>query len=181
MTQTYGAFNMPRPQAIEQGVIGLGPAGQNGLVRMPPMYQMDSNEWAYISLQDIPNGVPLAFYYDESYDPLTGFAVIYLWTQTTQNYSVEWYTWQSLPTFATQNDRVALPPGYEAALVYNLAKGLANLNPTMQNMSPDSHRMANQFLAAIEHKNAQTPKMVSDFPQGEKGHYDYRIGAVRYY
>jgi len=175
----YGAFDMPRPQAIQNGVIAITTA--NPIVRLDPMYQMNDQEWAMIALQDIPNAIPQAFYYDGSYDPTTGWGLIYLYPQTTGGYSVEWYTWQAVPTFSSKDDSVALPPGYEEAIVFNLAKRLAALNPNMQNMQPRSYEIAQQSLAAIEHKNLPQPIMKSDFPgTGSRGagHFNWLSGEV---
>lgn len=171
-------FDMARPQSIQDGVIVLSTTLTNA-VRMPPMQQMDDKQWAQVSLQDVPNGVPLAFYYDGSFDPSTGWANIYLWPQTLTAYRVEWYTWQALTTFATKDDVVALPPGYESAIVFQLAARLAALNPNMANMAPRSYDIARDALAAIEHKNATSADMTSDYPGVRRGHYDYRIGSVR--
>lgn len=174
-----GAFDMQRPQEIQNGIIGLGPAGANALVRMPPMQQLDDQAWAKIALQDIPGAVPLAFYYDGSYDTTTGFGLIYLWPQSASGYSVEWYVWNLLDTVALKTDLVALPPGYESAIVYNLAVRLAALNPNEANISPDSKELARVSLAAIERKNAVTPNMTTDYPSRGGLHYDYRIGMMR--
>ncbi len=182
-----GAFDMARPQRIQAGVIGLGPAGTNGLVRVqPPMYQMNDAEWSNITLQDIPNGIPLAFYYDGSYDPASGFGLIYLWTQTTESYSVEWYTWQAIPKFATKNDQVALPDGYEDLLVYCLAERLAALNPHQQNMQPESYNIARRARATLQNYNAPIPKpyvndaaCVGQSSTSGNLHWDYRTGTMR--
>ena len=181
-------FDMPRPQSIENGVIGLGPVGSNNLVRMPPMYQMNDQEWALISLQDIPNGVPLSFYYDGSFDPETGWALIYLWTQTTMSYSVEWYCWQAIPTFITKNDQVALPPNYPDLFVYSLAERLANLNPLQQHMTAESREQARKCRAALQSYNAPSPRpfvndaaTVGSSRQEGIGHFDYRIGSTRWW
>lgn len=182
----YGAFDMPRPQRISDGVIGLGPVGANDLVRMPPMYQMNDAEWARVSLQDIPNGVPLSFYYDGSYDPQTGFGLIYLWTQTTNSYSVEWYSWLSIPKFVSKDDQVALPDGYEDLLVYCLAERLAALNPHQQNMLPAAYDIARRARVALQNYNAPQPKPLVNDAAGVGrssanggAHWDYRIGAMR--
>lgn len=177
-------FDMPRPQKIEQGVIILGNPNTPGVVRMPPMYQMNDGEWSYISLQDIPNGVPLSFYYDGSYDTATGFSLIYLWTQTTNSYWVEWYTWQSLQKFQTKSDVFALPDGYEDAFVYLLAERLAGLNPHMAKMAPNSYVQARRGLKAIQKLNAPAPKLfvndAGNVGQAGRGlHWDYRIGSTR--
>lgn len=177
-------FDMARPQRILQGVVVIPGTGATP-VRLPPMYQMDDEEWSWVSLQDVPNAVPLAFYYDGSYDTSTGYGSIYLWPQASAQYQVEWYTWQALPTFATQDDIVSLPPGAEDMLVYNLAKRLAALNPRESKMDPMSYAIARDTLAAWQSYNAPQPKVIvndaascSD-PRGAGGHFDWRTGIIR--
>lgn len=176
-------FDMPYPTEIDKGVIVLS-ATTAGAVRMPPMHQMTDEEWANVGLQDVPNGVPLAFWFDHAYDPGTGWGTVNLWTQTTQAYLVEWWTWQSIPTFAAPTDLVALPGGYEDWLVYNLAERLAALNPHQAKMSADAYRIARTTRAAIQHINSPDPKhMISDSAGvGEAsgtGRWDYRFGGFR--
>ncbi len=182
----YGAFDMPRPQRIENGVVLLGPADNQNVVRMPPMYQMNDAEWALISLQNVRNGIPLSFYYDGSYDPETGFGIIYLWPQTDNNYSVDWFTWQSVPKFISKDDTVALPDGYEDVFVYCLAERLANLNPHQSKMLPESRLQAARCRAALQKYNAPIPKPfendaanVGNTSPGQSGHWDYRVGFSR--
>lgn len=177
-------FNMPRPQQIVTGVIILAAAGATAPVRMPPMYKFNDEEWANISLQDVPNGIPLGFYYDGGFDPATGWGLVSLWTQTNKSYQVEWYTWQSLPKFATVADLVALPDGGEDWLVYNLAERLAALNPHQSKMDPRSYEIARETRAAWQHANATQPKcVVNDAAgvgtHGGGGRWDYRVGFSR--
>ena len=178
----YGAFDMPRPQQITAGVIIL--ANSSPPVRMPPMYPMNDAEWSYITLQDIPNGIPLAFYYDGSFDRSTGWSKVYLWPQTSYAYAVEWYFWEAIPTFAAKTDQVALPPGYEDLLVYCLAERLYNLNPLQSKMTAEAHRQARMSLATIQSYNAPEPKPywndAADVGKSRgSGHFDYRIGTTR--
>ncbi len=179
-------FDMPRPQRIENGVVLLGLADNENVVRMPPMYQMNDAEWALISLQNVRNGIPLSFYYDGSYGTSTGYGLISLWPQTDNVYSVDWYTWQSIPKFQTKDDVVALPDGYEDLLVYCLAERLANLNPHQSKMLPDSRLQAARCRAALQKYNAPIPKPfdndaanVGNTKPGQSGHWDYRVGFSR--
>lgn len=179
-------FDMARPQSIQTGVIVMGNPATAGVVRMPPMYQMNDEEWSLISLQDVPNGVPLSFYYDGNYDPATGWGTVYLWTQTAQSYYVELYTWQAVPTFATKDDIFAMPPGYEDHFVYAMARRLAALNPHQANMTDDARRIAREALKAIQKLNAPVPKLfrndaanVGNTGRGAGGRWDYRIGSTR--
>lgn len=181
-----GDFDMPRPQRIEQGVIVMGNPATSGVVRMPPMYQMNDEEWSNISLQDVPNGVPLAFYYDGNFDPTTGLGTVYLWTQTASSYYVEFYSWQAVPKFATKDDVFAMPDGNEDFFVHELARRLAALNPHQAKMSADALQIAREARKAIQKLNAPVPKCfvndagnVGNTGRGAGGHWDYRVGFSR--
>lgn len=170
-------FDMPRPQAIQNGVVVL----QNGVRVVPPMTALADEGWARISVQTIPSSIPQAYYYDGSFDASTGWSRIYLWPQAVASLEVDWYTWQALPVVASQDDTVALPPGYEEAITYNLAVRLASLNPLMANMPQESRVLARKALAAIESLNSKPPAMSTDFPakRGGAGTFFWFDGSVR--
>jgi hypothetical protein len=156
---TGGDFDMPRPVAIQNGVVVL--ADQTRL--QPPMVQGRAEDWARLSMQDVPGAHPRAFYYDNSVDSTTGLARVYLYPQAQGGLQVDWYTWQQLPTVATEGDQVAYPPEYEEAIVYKLAERLAALNPLIANMPEESRRIGRKALAALEAKNSRPPQMSSDY------------------
>lgn len=176
-------FDMPRPQKIINGVIYLGDPDVSGTVSMPPMYQMNDEEWALIPLQDVSNGIPLSFYYDRSYATDTGYARIYLWPQTTESYYVKWYTWQAVPTFSSKDDIFSLPDGYEDHFVYALARRLAALNPHQSRMTTEALKLALEAKAAFRKLNAPIPKLfvndAANVGSSRSGYFDYRIGINR--
>ena len=123
-----------------------------------PIELIDDEQWQQIRVQDIPQGLPSKLYDDYSY-PLSN---LYFWTQPALAYQVELYYWHALPTFATLNDAVVLPPGYERAITFNLAREIAAMYPTNSHMAPMSYQIAKEALEAIETVNAPTPRLQAD-------------------
>lgn len=166
-------FDMPRPAVIQRGVVVL-PEG----TRLPAMTQGTADDWARLSVQDVADTYPSGFYYDGSVDPQTGFGRIYLFPQAQGGLSVDWYTWQALPTVTAETDQVAYPPEYEEAITFNLAERLAALNPLIANMPQESRRIGRKALAALEAKNTKPPRMTSDYPSGRGRGFDWRTGSL---
>lgn len=168
-----GNFNIARPAKIVTAVIKLN----GGPVRLtnPPIYiTTDSAEWAMISLQAVPGCIPLFLYNDQD-APLSN---LYLWPQDTGGDTLELNTWTALPAFTAVTDNVVLPPGYEDAIVNNLAVRAAGLYPKESALLPGVERLAELSLAAIQSRNAQLPKQTTDFPvrRSGAGYFDWRTG-----
>ena len=90
--------------------------------------------------------------YNDANAPL---ATVALYPYPTENVSLELYSWQALAQFADLVTPVALPDGYEEAVIYNLAVRLAPeygraLDATVA-------ALAIQSKAAIEALNAPSP------------------------
>jgi hypothetical protein len=139
-------FDAPRPIAIESANILVSPSLRH------PLRLFTDLQWATIQLQDIPNIWPDALYNDRAY-PLS---TLYFWGQPAAGCQLELYNWFAIPTFQTINDAVLLPPGYEDALVLNLAVRLA---PHFQvpAVPPDVRADAQKALMRLESINAPRP------------------------
>lgn len=141
-------FDAPRPEGIEAANIVLSSGASD--LRYPLAIVTDL-QWSKIRLQDIPNTIPEVLYNDRGY-PLS---TLFLWGQPMPGCSLELFYWQLVPTFLTPDDQVLLPPGYEDALVLNLAVRLA---PHFQRGVPDDVRMqARESLMRLESINAPRP------------------------
>ena len=95
-----------------------------------PIQIYDSHEWSLESLQAINNAPPWALWYDSGYNTSAGLGNLFLIGQPPDDYQLELYTWTALSaSFTAVTDVVLFPPGYEEALVTNLAIKAASLNP----------------------------------------------------
>jgi len=92
--------------------------------------------------------LPLELWYQATY-PL---GLLWLWPVPNAAATLEMFVWTQLPGFSQITDTFDLPPGYELAIVKNLAVLLA---PRYQRpVSPDLMRDATEAKAAIGGLNA---------------------------
>ena len=139
-------FGVPRPIAIDRA---------NVIYSTPPIRRplalLTDLQWAQIVVQDLANTIPYALYDDYAY-PLSTLS---FYPQPVPGYLLELYVWSLVPSFLSVNDVVALPPGYEDALVLNLA---VRLGPHFQRqVDPDVRADAQKALLRIESINAPKP------------------------
>jgi hypothetical protein len=144
-------FDAPRPQGIEAANI------ISGSIRYPLEIVTDL-QWAEITLQDIPNTIPEVLYDDHGY-PLSA---LYLWGQPMAGSFLELFYWQLVPQFLTPDDQVLLPPGYEDALVLNLAVRLA---PHFQKVL-DQNVREDARIALMRLMSINAPKPIADLSGG---------------
>jgi len=149
--QVIAALDGPRPLQIDKAnIIYSTPE-----IRRPLAILTDL-QWSQIRVQDLANTIPYAIYDDYAY-PLS---TLYIYPQAVPGYILELYQWQQVPTFQTVDDVVLLPPGYEDALVLNLA---VRLGPHFQRqVDADVRNDAQKALMRIESINA--PKPVLEVP-----------------
>ena len=141
-------FDAPRPQAIDRANIITN---QGATPLRYPLAIVTDLQWARVTMQDLPHTIPQVLYNDRAY-PLS---TLYLYGQPVPGYELELYVWQLVAGFLTPADVVMLPPGYEDALVLNLAVRLA---PHFQRVIPDDVRLqARDSLMRLESINAPQP------------------------
>jgi hypothetical protein len=147
--ETTADFNAPRPQGIESANIIYPGGSQEGRY---PLALITVLQWSKICMQDLPQSIPEALYNDRAY-PLS---TLYLFGQPMEGCRLELFYWLLIPTFQSVSDVVLLPPGYEDALVLNLAVRLA---PHFQRnaVPPDVREDAQKALLRLESINAPQP------------------------
>ena len=113
---TGGTFNTPRPVKIETASVidsaGAGRPVKLGTVEEWVSYADKTRSGVYADL----------LYFDGAYPQAT----IYLIPKPQTGSSLELYSYKPLVQFATLTDTIALPPGYERALIMALALELWN-------------------------------------------------------
>lgn len=156
-----GNFNTVRPQVIKSASIILG---NNPAIRLSPvLVTTDSDEWDRLTIQELSGGIPRLLYNDRAF-PLSS---LYVYPQDSGANSIEIYSWNSLTdAFTAVTDVVALPPGYEDAIVNNFALRVAILYPREAKLDPEVRVAARRTLAAVQSLNAPVPTMTVDYPGG---------------
>jgi hypothetical protein len=173
-----GDFDNPRPLYIKDANI-LFPTSP--VVRQP-VDILDDDEWASIEIQDIPGAPPLALYYDGGLDS-SGLGKIYVYFQPPDGYSLELYTWTALKTdFSAPTDVALFPPGYEHALVLNLAVHLASMYPEDSRMLPTVPGQAALAMQQVMTLNTNSPKIGTEpgmSPDYNGEAYPWLTGGIR--
>ncbi len=120
-----GDFNNARPIYVREANF-LFPTSPTLRI---PIKILDDDEWSKIGVQDIIGAPTWYLYYDGSYDA-NGRGKIYIVGQPPTGYQLELFTWQALKAdFTATTDAFIFPPGYEKALVSNLAIEATMLYP----------------------------------------------------
>lgn len=165
-----GDFDTTRPNAIDQANIIINTTSP---VYRQPLGILITQQWSRIRYQEIGGGtIPCELYMDGG-NPLR---TLYLSYPPDAAYQLELYTWQALGQAAETSDELAMPDGYEEAIVYNLAKRIASLWRTK--LTDEALVIARESLARVQAHNAVTPVMQCDTGvMGRRGRYwDYRTG-----
>jgi hypothetical protein len=109
-----GDLNTTRPVAIEQAAISDGTAET-------PVRLLSLAEWQSIGTKDV-DGLPDSLFDDGGYPLRT----LRLYPRPgSSSYSLVLWSLKPLTSISTLDTSISLPPGYEDALVYNLALRLA--------------------------------------------------------
>jgi hypothetical protein len=107
-------------------------------------------------------------------------STLFLWRVPSKALTLELGVWAELTAFtADLAAQIALPPGYERALLYNLALEFA---PKFEGaeVSELVARTAPESKAAIKRVNMPVPLMECDSGVGAgRGYYDIRTGGYR--
>lgn len=137
---TGGTINMDRPVVISRASILL-----TGTTPSPeiPIRILNTQEWQDVCVKTVQGGSPTSLYITGDF-PLQN---LIFWPVPNITCSFVMYYWGMLNQFASVNDDVVLPKGYEDAIVYNLAVRLCptyGRQPsqlTVANASTARHRL----------------------------------------
>lgn len=164
-------FTADRPTRIVSANIVLTSSTPNVHV---PLQILDDQEWASLRVREIPTTLPTKLYNDGAYPNSS----LYLWGYPSAANSLELWTWKQLAVISSLATTVALPPGYQDALMYSLAERLAIQwgRPIPQSVEV----LAGKARAFIKAANSQAPKLVtldSGMPAGRRPYFNYMTGG----
>lgn len=142
-------FNTTRPQFIENATIedqSVSPT-----VEYPLRILRSQDEWAGVAIKDLTSTYPQYLYAEGTFPNET----INLWPVPTAANKLVLYTLKPLTEISTLDTSLSFPPGYEEALVFNLALRLA----------PEYGRIARADVIAIATEGKAAIKRTNDKPR----------------
>jgi hypothetical protein len=140
---TGGNFNTTRPMKIEYASIEL--QGSTPPLETP-LEIIYLQEWAEVPSKELSSDLPTKLYVEDTF-PL---ATLNLWPKPSAAEKIVTYSWKPLSTVAA-GDTLALPPGYEEAMKYNLTIRLAS--DYGKSVSAEVAKLAEDGLASIKRMN----------------------------
>ena len=139
-----------------------------------PMEIITVEEYDAIQSKTVESDFPLYLYYQPSY-PL---GIIYLYPVPSATHTLNFDSWKQIQSFADLTTEMALPPGYQRAIEYNLSIETAPLFGVVD-IPPAVTKIAIESKAAISRINS--PKMHTYVDAGLTSNrgYNYNINADR--
>ena len=142
-----------------------------------PMEQLNLARYQALPDKNTQSTIPDSYWYDPRLDG-SGRARLYLWQVPSTANTIALYLWTPLSAAMTWAASVSFPPGYERAIVYNLALEIA---PELaRNPSEAVVHTAIESKAAIKSINIQPNYVEIDemvlMGRGNRGHYNVYTG-----
>ena len=163
-----GTFDTVWPLDIK--LAGVLQAGNTDEI---PIKIITQQEWSRIVDKATQSIFPQRLYYNRTY-PL---GEINLWPVPSAASTLVIYSLKQLSTFATATATADLPPGFDEAIAYNLAKRLA---PEYgRTLNADAKELAMSSFADIQRYNWRPILMTNDaahLTDGKRRGFDYLIG-----
>lgn len=148
-----GNFTTVRPDRIESAFVRDSNNQDYPLTLYTQREQYDA-----VPVKSTQSTLPQYLFYDPAYP----FGVLYMKSVPSSAITLLLNSWQQLQTFADTATNLALPPGYENAIVFNLAVDLA---PEYgKEPSPTVAKRAVEYAAAVKSNNV--PLMVAQLDPG---------------
>lgn len=130
----------------------------------------DDRQYALIPAKST-NGTLIKWIYPEMNYPLV---TLYAYPVPSANATVHITSWKALQSFSAATDALALPEGYEDAIVFNLAMRLA---PEYQRpIPPEVVKTANSGMRIIKQRNNRIPNAVVEPALWTASSWDWRTG-----
>ena len=135
-----------------------------------PLTLIDSKTYGGFVQKTTDNAIPEYLFYDGAFASSLG--TIFLYPEPSASLTLYINSWQQLQSFALISTTVALPPGYQRAIEFNLAIEFAG---GFTNVSTEVAKIARDSKAAIKGFNA--PAGVLRLDSGVAGHRRWNINT----
>ena len=162
-----GNFNTTRPTKIAEE----GNFFRDGSTSIdyPLMWLGDRDSYDRILLKSSTSSYPQWLFADMGYPLVT----LYVWPVPTQTLTLYLNTWKPLQNFTSLTTDLALPPGYQSAIEYNLCTWYGPEFGTAAKISPETIKMASLLKQNI--KAINRPDLVARTDAALKGGTPYNI------
>jgi hypothetical protein len=114
-----------------------------------PLTLLDPEQYGMIVLKQTQSSFPEYLFYDNAY--VAGISQIRLYPVPGPDLTLYMNSWKALQQFTTITDVVALPPGYQRAIEFNLAIELAG---GFTNVSQEVAKIARESMKIVKGFNA---------------------------
>jgi hypothetical protein len=148
-----GDWNVERPVQIDKA--GWLDASVSPTLEIP-MKVLTDEEWEALHVKGLASDYSHWLYYDRNFP----FGTVHIWPVPAANRGITLYLWEILSQIASLGDSITFPPGYQAAMKYNLATWLApsyGVTPL-----PKVEVLAQETKAALQQLNVKVPIMHTD-------------------
>lgn len=147
-----GAFNTTRPTMIGDPCFARDAANYDWPIKI-----VSAQQYGQLALKTLSGTYPQYLFYDTAM--VSGLATIRLYPQPIAGLTLYINSWKQLQQFATINDAIALPPGYQRAIEYNFC---VEVSGGYKAVAPEVAKIARESKAAIRALNAPTGTMRMD-------------------
>lgn len=162
-----GDFDAARPVRIER--MGLVLTGGSEI----PIELLTDQQWAELSVKELESNLPTKCHYSATV-PL---GELHFWPVPLEACDVALYTWSQLTAPPALDSEIVFPPGYEQAIVDNLAVLTCPLFG--RQITPMLLEAANKGKARLKGFNAKSPRIASSdygMAQNRRGSFNYHSG-----
>lgn len=157
-----GNFNTTRPSKVAEE--GNFVRDGSTSIDYPLLILGDRDSYDRILLKTSTSSYPQWLFADTGYPLMT----LYVWPVPTQTLELHLNTWKPLQNFSTLTTDLALPPGYQRAIEYNLAIEYAPEFGSAAQISDDVRNIARMSKSTI--KSVNQPDLVARIDNALLGH-----------
>lgn len=136
-----------------------------------PIELINNQQWAEVSAKGISSSIPTKLYFEPAFPQ----AVIYLWPVPSTATKLKLYSLKPLTAFASLDEEITLPPGYEELIKYNLYLRLAPeygkpVDPDLRNLAIEAklgvERQGNREILSTTGLTSLIPRAYNIFSGG---------------
>jgi len=140
-----------------------------------PLAILTDTAYQAIQIKDLSNSQPTCLYYNPTFT-VSGLGTVNLWpVPNTAVNSLAVYRFQQLASFADLSTIYQVPDGMDTALMFNLAKWIANA--TGRSLMPETAEIAVTTFAQLQRSNAKMTDMANDLAHNRRAGFNILTGT----